>query len=145
MRSYGGEVGITRGAGFVEAWTTRTAGLCRRRHTPYVVPVGYLYDGDYVYIHSLPGRKINALRANPRACLQVDEVQDEFNWKSVIAFGSYEEIEDPAERARALDKLSARFPRLTPVESVMAQSEKGAKPIIFRPRVKMITGLAEKV
>ncbi|NMS24947.1 pyridoxamine 5'-phosphate oxidase family protein, partial [Vibrio parahaemolyticus] len=23
---------------------------------PYVVPVNYLYDGDSVYIHSLPGR-----------------------------------------------------------------------------------------
>jgi hypothetical protein len=29
---------------------------------PYVVPVNYFCDGESVYMHSLPGKKINALR-----------------------------------------------------------------------------------
>jgi len=41
---------------------------------PYVVPVNYFFDGKDIYIHSLPGKKLDALRANPRACLQVDEI-----------------------------------------------------------------------
>ena len=32
---------------------------------PYVVPVNYVFDGEYLYVHSLPGRKLEALRANP--------------------------------------------------------------------------------
>src|SRR4051794_21655377 len=36
---------------------------------PYVVPVNYVFHEDSIYVHSLLGRKINALRANPRACL----------------------------------------------------------------------------
>ena len=43
---------------------------------PYVVPVNYVFHDDSIYVHSLPGRKIKALRENPRACLQVDEIKD---------------------------------------------------------------------
>ena len=44
---------------------------CIYDDTPYVVPVNYIFDGTSIYIHSLGGCKIAALRANPRACLQV--------------------------------------------------------------------------
>src|SRR5215467_16085524 len=37
---------------------------------PYVVPVNYFFDGKDIYIHTLPGKKIDALRANARVCLQ---------------------------------------------------------------------------
>src|SRR5262245_1384454 len=43
-----------------------------------VVPVNYLFDGEFIYIHSLPGRKIDVLRANPNACMQVDAVEDSY-------------------------------------------------------------------
>ncbi len=36
---------------------------------PYVLPVNYLLRNDEIFIHSLPGMKIEALRANPRVCL----------------------------------------------------------------------------
>ena len=39
---------------------------------PYVVPISYFFEDGSVYSHSLPGRKIDILRAHPRACLQVD-------------------------------------------------------------------------
>ena len=51
---------------------------------PYVVPVNYVFHNDSIYIHSLLGRKIKALRANPRACLQVDDIRDENNWRSAF-------------------------------------------------------------
>jgi Pyridoxamine 5'-phosphate oxidase len=37
---------------------------------PYVVPVNYLYVDDEIYIHSLPGSKIDALRLNGKICLE---------------------------------------------------------------------------
>ena len=58
---------------------------CIADEGPYVVPVNYFFDGSDIYIHSLPGRKINAMRANPRVCLQVDEIKDSYHWRSVIA------------------------------------------------------------
>jgi uncharacterized protein len=109
----------------------------------YVVPVNYLFDGECIYIHSLPGRKITALRAHPRACLQVDEIKDEYNWRSVLAFGNYEEIADPDGRERVLRDLFARLPYFTPVESRMTQVAGLPEIIVCRIRVDEITGVNE--
>lgn len=65
---------------------------CIADEEPYVVPVHYFFDGKDIYGHSLPGKKINALHDNPRACLQVDEITDAYHWRSVIAYGNFEEI-----------------------------------------------------
>jgi len=110
---------------------------------PYVVPINYAMDGESIYIHALRGRKIEALRANPRACLQVDEIIDELHWRSAIAFGTYEEITDPTERDSAVRALHKRFPGLTPVESVPVHDGQSSV-VIFRIRVSEITGLCEK-
>jgi uncharacterized protein len=110
---------------------------------PYVVPINYVFEDGFVYSHSLPGRKIEALRAHPPACLQVDEIENDFEWRSVIAFGNFEEIHTPSERRSILGKLLARFPQLTPVESVMAQDPTAPDSVVFRIRVDRITGVAE--
>lgn len=110
---------------------------------PYVVPVNYVFDDDSLYVHSLPGRKLEALRANPRACLQVDKVVDPYHWGSAIAFGVFEELTDSNERDRAVKMLLARFPRLTPVESVPVHDGQSSV-VIFRIRIEEITGVGEK-
>ena len=97
-----------------------------------------------IYSHSLPCRKIEALRAHPRACLQVDEIRDDFNWRSVIAYGNFEELRVPSDRRSVLGKLLARFPLLTPVESVMAKDAGAPDSIVFRIIVDRITGMEEE-
>ena len=116
---------------------------CIAGNEPYVVPVSYLFEDDSIYVHSTVGLKITALRANPRACLQVDESRDDYHWKSAIGFGEYEEVTDPDERERVLNGLLKRFPRLTPAESISAANGTFEPPIVFRLRVDRITGLAE--
>lgn len=111
--------------------------------TPYVVPVNYVFDGRNIYIHSLGGRKIEALRANPRACLQVDEIHDTYNWQSAIAFGQYREILDADERGWAVRSLLLRFPHLTPVESLPVHDGQSSI-IVFRISVEEITGVSER-
>ena len=110
---------------------------------PYVVPVNYVSDGESIYVHSLAGRKIEALRANPKSCLQVDEINDAYHWRSAIAFGTFEELTDTEERDRAVRTLLARFPKLTPVESVPVHDGQSSV-IIFRIRINEITGVAER-
>jgi nitroimidazol reductase NimA-like FMN-containing flavoprotein (pyridoxamine 5'-phosphate oxidase superfamily) len=131
-----------------EAWallrTGRLARLgCIADGEPYVVPVNYWADGASVLVHSLPGRKIAAMRAHPRVCLQVDDIQDQYRWRSVLAYGTYEELRGGPERARAFSHLLAAFPQLTPVESAIAGDAAAPTPVIFRIRVDMITGLGE--
>lgn len=115
---------------------------CTYEGGPYVVPVNYVFDGQNIYIHSLPGRKIAALRADPKACLQVDSITDEYRWRSALAFGTYKDVTDPVERDKAVQLLLARFPRLTPVESVPVHDSQSSV-IIFRIHVDEISGVGE--
>ena len=116
---------------------------CVVNSEPYVVPINYVFEDGSIYSHSLPGRKIEVLRAHPRACLQVDEIENDFSWRSVIAYGNFEEIRVPSDRSSILGKLFARFPQLTPVESVMAQDAGAPDSVVFRIRIDRITGVAE--
>jgi len=110
---------------------------------PYVVPVSYIIDGDNIYIHSLPGRKTRAMRENERVCLQADDIKDEFDWRSAIAFGRYEEVTEMGERDWAMRRLLSRFPHLTPVESVPVHDGQSSV-VVFRIRIDGISGVREK-
>ncbi len=110
---------------------------------PYVVPINCHLEGDYLYSHSLPGLKISALRENPRACVQVDELESDLRWRSAIAFGKYEEVTKPNERAEILARLLRNFPLLTPVESAIAIDGSRSEVIVFRIKIERLTGISE--
>ena len=116
---------------------------CVANGEPYVVPINYVFEDGSIYSHSLPGRKIEILRTHPRACIQVDEIENDFEWRSVIAFGTFEEIRVPSDRRSILGKLLTRFPKLTPVEAVMAQDAGAPDSVVFCIRIDRITGVAE--
>jgi uncharacterized protein len=87
---------------------------CHTNDQVYVVPVSYAYDGEYVYVRSFEGKKIEIMRNNPKVCFEVDETQNMANWKSVIGWGEFEELTDKAERSKALKILIDRhLPLLT--------------------------------
>jgi nitroimidazol reductase NimA-like FMN-containing flavoprotein (pyridoxamine 5'-phosphate oxidase superfamily) len=71
---------------------------CARDNQPYVVPIYYAFhkapDGDYLYGFTTVGKKVEWMRANPRVCVEWDEVARYDQWVSVIAFGRYEELPD---------------------------------------------------
>lgn len=130
-----------------ESWAVIKAGRigrlgCIDHEQPYVVPINYLVADGRIYSHSRPGRKIDALRRHGRACLQVDQIQNDFHWQSAIAFGTYEEVDDDLKRTEVLRQLVDRFPKLTPVESDLAQECKW-EVIVFCLRVDQVTGMAE--
>ena len=139
---------VTRVLSDAEAYEVIKAGKvgrlgCIDGDEPYVVPINYLVDEGSIYSHSLPGRKIDAMRAHPRACLQVDHIDDDFHWRSAIAFGNFEEINHPRDRRAVLGKLLARFPHLTPVESMIVQDAAAPDSVVFRISIDRVTGVAE--
>ncbi|TFD37947.1 pyridoxamine 5'-phosphate oxidase family protein [Cryobacterium sp. TMT2-10] len=95
---------------------------CHAEGCTYIVPISYAYDGDAVYGHSASGSKVQMMRANPSVCFEVEEVDDLANWRSVIGWGSYEELtgEDAAAGMRV---LLTRFAPL--VTSVTAEPHLG--------------------
>lgn len=75
----------------------------------YIVPISYAYDGSCLYFHTNPdGEKLKIMRSNPEVCFQVDSMENMANWKSVICWGTFEEIQNEQERAAALKLLLAR-------------------------------------
>jgi nitroimidazol reductase NimA-like FMN-containing flavoprotein (pyridoxamine 5'-phosphate oxidase superfamily) len=124
--------------------TARVARLgCVVNGEPYVVPINCHFDGDRLYSHSLSGLKISGLRENPRACVQVDQIESDLHWRSVIAFGKYEEITRSSERADVLSKLLRSFPMLTPVESAIAIDGCSPEVVVFSIDIERITGVSE--
>jgi uncharacterized protein len=81
---------------------------CSLDDQPYVVPVGFSYEPDYIYIFSTLGKKIKWMRKNPKVCLQADEIGNRSNWLSVIVTGTYLELREPqytAQLEHALEQL----------------------------------------
>ena len=116
---------------------------CIANGEPYVVPISCHLEDDCLYSHSLPGLKISALRENPRACVQADEIESDLHWRSAIAFGKFEEITKSNEREEILMKLLRQFPMLTPVESALAVDASAPQVIVFRIRIDRLTGMSE--
>ncbi len=62
---------------------------------PYVSPLSYIYTNGSVAFRTLEGRRVRALRANPRTCIEVTRYDEETgDWSSVIGFGDAELVED---------------------------------------------------
>lgn len=67
---------------------------CAQENQPYVVPVYLAYDeaSGCLYGFTTPGQKVEWMRANPRVCVEVDEITADDQWVSVIGSGRYEEL-----------------------------------------------------
>ena len=67
---------------------------CTKDNVPYVVPIHFAFSEMHLYSFSMPGQKIDWMRANPNVCLQVDEFTDGRQWMSVVVNGVFEELPD---------------------------------------------------
>ncbi|AWI61067.1 pyridoxamine 5'-phosphate oxidase family protein [Sinorhizobium fredii] len=70
---------------------------CSKDDRPYVVPIHYAYAGRCLYSFSMPGRKIEWMRANPHVCVQLDVFSGTHQWKSVLLYGQYQELPETAQ------------------------------------------------
>jgi uncharacterized protein len=85
---------------------------CSLDNQPYVVPIYFVYEPDNIYVFSTFGQKTEWMRANPKVCLQADEITNQSQWRSVIASGRYQELSEPqytTEREHARTLLEERF------------------------------------
>jgi len=78
---------------------------CHVENTTYIVPVTYAYDGKYIYGHTKEGMKIDMMRKNPMVCFEVDDLENMSNWRSVIAWGKFEELKTPEQRIEGMGIL----------------------------------------
>jgi nitroimidazol reductase NimA-like FMN-containing flavoprotein (pyridoxamine 5'-phosphate oxidase superfamily) len=100
---------------------------------PYLVPLAYGYDGEAIYAHSGPGRKLDLMRAEPRVTFEVDAAEASDHWRSVIAEGTFEEINDPRQRDAAL----------AAIYGVAGVPDLGSQTVVFRIRLTARSGRYE--
>jgi uncharacterized protein len=119
---------------------------CSLENQPYVVPICFAYEPDYIYVFSTFGQKIKWMRVNPKVCIQIDELTNPSQWVSVIANGTYQELPEPqyeVERAHArklLEKRSRWW--LNALAARRARSlDDFISPLFFRIHVDSVTGL----
>ena len=54
---------------------------CAEGELPYIIPVTYAYDGDFIYGQTNEGKKLDILRKNPNVCFTDHFAMDYFPWK----------------------------------------------------------------
>lgn len=119
---------------------------CAHDNQPYVVPIQFAFEGEYVYSFGTFGQKIEWMRANPKVCLQVDKISGQSEWVSVIGLGLYEELVEPRyerERAHARKLLDTRerWWLNALAERQLKSGDELIAPIFFRIRIESISGL----
>lgn len=127
---------------------------CYSNGRVYVVPISYVFDGTCIIAHAREGMKIQYMRSHPEVCFEVEHIKDLTNWKSVIAWGTYEELQEDVERFNALQLLvnrtlklkvskTAIAPHMT-AKRVHAHQPGNVKAIVFKIHLTEITGRFER-
>lgn len=86
------------------------------------------------------------MRANPKVCVQTDQVENQGEWISVIVNGQYEELPDPQyteERKHASSLLAKRSQWWLNAlgERQMRVGDQSIEPLFFRIRIQSMSGL----
>lgn len=121
---------------------------CSLNNQPYVVPVYLAYEPGYIYVFSTVGQKIEWMRANPKVCIEIDEITKETQWVSVVANGRYQELLEPkyaAERAHARELLEKRhywWMNALAERHLKTTKELLIAPLFFRVHIDSMTGLS---
>jgi nitroimidazol reductase NimA-like FMN-containing flavoprotein (pyridoxamine 5'-phosphate oxidase superfamily) len=126
---------------------------CRDGNKIYVVPVNYVYDGKYIIAHSVEGMKIRMMRKNHSVCFEVDEMKTFTNWKTVIAWGEYQELTEERDRYYAMKLFVDRMIRMKISETakppeisekrVHPRSPGNIRPVVYRIVISEKTGRYE--
>lgn len=119
---------------------------CALDNQPYVIPIYVVYDGSSVYALSTLGQKIEWMRANPRVCLQFDEIQSFEKWTSVVVNGQYQELREPQytqerDHARKLLEQRHRWWQVAMAERQLTAGDHLIDPLFFRVKIESVTGL----
>ena len=122
---------------------SRTAHLgCSQNDQPYVVPIFYVYQKPDIFIYTTAGLKSGIIAENPKVCLQVEEVDDDGAWQSVVVIGEAEQIVDPGEREKAIEIVRSVNPTLLPALAVKWSNDWMRKnvEVVYRIKINSVTG-----
>jgi nitroimidazol reductase NimA-like FMN-containing flavoprotein (pyridoxamine 5'-phosphate oxidase superfamily) len=118
---------------------------------PYVLPMNFGYEDDYIYFHSArTGTKIDILKQNPNVCISFS-ADHNLEWvnkdvacswgmkyRSVLAFGEVEFIDDLDQKEEALKILMQNYSEIDFKFNVPAVKDV----MVFRVKIENLKGRA---
>lgn len=108
-------------------------------------PITYVYDGKAVYAHTQEGMKLHMMRENPHVCFEVDHMDDLANWRSVIAWGTFEELRGDRARDAMTLLVHTLEPQLDGPPGASAHPRQGTIPAtLYRITIEEKTGRFER-
>lgn len=119
---------------------------CSKDGRPYVVPIHYAYGENALYAFSMPGKKIDFMRANPLVSVLVEEHLAGRGWRSVVVDGRFEELPDrvghKARRDHAWSLLSRHSDWWEPgaLKPASAAGVDGSSTVFFCIFVEAVSG-----
>jgi len=115
---------------------------CSRDNHPYVVPMHYAYDGQDIYFFTTEGTKTEFISANREVCLQVEEIINSSDWRSVMIIGEATRITKPDEVEQAMQLITERNQTLTPAlnKTDIGAWHRLSQIAIYRVRTRAIYG-----
>jgi uncharacterized protein len=119
---------------------------CVRDSQPYIVPILFSFDAStrHLYCFSTVGQKIQWMRKNPRVCVEVDEIVDQYHWITVLVTGRYEELRDSEGNAAARQRAQALFQEREtwwlPGAGKLAGREEHGNHVFYRIHADKISG-----
>jgi uncharacterized protein len=89
---------------------------------PYVIPMNFGFDGEFVYLHgSATGKKVDSLKNHQDVCIafsidhELRYVNEEvacswsMRYRSVLVYGKAEIVSDPDEKIKCLEVIMAHY------------------------------------
>ncbi len=122
-----------------EAW-----GLLQRNHVARpavtfhdqleIAPVHYVFHEGCLYVRTSPGAKVQTLRQNPFAAVEVDEIDSLFAWRSVVVHGAVEVLE-PGVHADRYEEALGHLGAVAPSPAEEGDSAAIARRVVLRIHV----------
>jgi len=104
-------------------------------------PIHYVYADNWLYGRTSPGDKLATLRHNQWVAFEVDEVRGPFDWKSVVAHGSFYCLADePGAQHRELRDEALRLLRSFAPETLRATDPVPFRTELFAIAIDRLTG-----
>ena len=117
---------------------------------PSSVPITYHFDdaNDAIISYSAEGHKMDAMRENSLVSLQVEEIESNNNWLSVLAHGTFEELKGIESKsqldqfAEGVKSTNTQKEHSHPefISEFSSTSNSKNVPIVYRFKINEITG-----
>lgn len=115
---------------------------CTLDDRPYIVPINYAYRTPNIYIYTTKGKKSKIIDENPRVCLQVEEVINNGDWRSVVFNGIAKRIVDPQELEDIIGLIVETNPPPTPATGIRWENDwiRENQEMVYRIEPEKVTG-----